>query len=77
MMKQKHIRVLMITLILGLNLSLAWGQYSVGQSISETTRGKTVSYCANEMGATTLGDLLQPAVGEPTRVVWLNFFASW
>lgn len=77
MKRNKRIRILMITLVLGLNLSLVLGQYSVGQSISQDTRGKAVSFCANENGTTTLGNLLEPATGEPTRVVWLNFFASW
>ncbi len=57
--------------------SVAIGQYSVGQTISQTTRDKVVSFCANDAGNVTLGSLLEPDQGTDTRVVWLNFFASW
>ncbi|NQV43074.1 MAG: hypothetical protein HQ506_12040 [Candidatus Marinimicrobia bacterium] len=70
-------------LIIALTLSIyvltasAFAQYSVGQTISQTTRDKVVSYCANDAGNISLGDLLVPESGEATRVVWLNFFESW
>lgn len=64
-------------LVVSLNMSFALGQYSVGQTITQATRDKVVQFCANGSGSSSLGDLLNPAQGEPTRVVWLNFFESW
>ena len=76
---RKERRPTIFALILSIHLlaSMAFGQYSVGQSMSQTTRDKVVSYCANDAGNVTLGSLLEPEQGVPTRVVWLNFFASW
>ncbi|MBT3227996.1 MAG: hypothetical protein HOD43_07580 [Candidatus Marinimicrobia bacterium] len=79
-MKNKNrTRTLTIALVLNINLfaSMALGQYSVGQTISQTTRDKVVSICANGSGNSTLGTLLEPEQGLATRVVWLNFFESW
>ncbi len=71
-------RILFIALVMSLNLlgSTALGQYSVGQSISQSTRDKIVSFCANDNGSVSLGSLLEPGQGEFTRVLWLNFFES-
>jgi len=66
-----------LVLALSLVSSMAFGQYSVGESISQQTKDRTVIFCANELGNETIGELLTPASGEPTRVLWLNFFASW
>lgn len=52
-------------------------QYTVGQSLSQSSRDREVSFCANEAGTESIADLLLPAPGEPTRVLWLNFFASY
>mgnify|MGYP006919317716 CR=1 FL=1 len=70
---------LIIALVLSIHLltSAAFAQYSVGQTISQATRDKVVSYCANDAGNVSLGDLLPPEPGVDARVVWLNFFASW
>ena len=57
--------------------SFAFGQYTVGESISQQTRDRTLTYCANAVGSETIGELLVPGDGEPTRVLWLSFFASW
>jgi len=76
-MKRNHrIKLIIYALVLSLNLSLAMGQYTVGQTITQSTRDKVVQFCANGSGSSSLGDLLVPAQGEPRRVVWLNFFAS-
>jgi len=77
MKNRKRIKLVTFVLVFGLNLTMALGQYSVGQTISQSTRDKTVLMCANGSGSSTLGNLLSPAQGEPTRVVWLNFFESW
>ncbi len=53
------------------------GQYVVGEAISQATKDRVVTYCANGVGSETIGELLVPTSGEPTRVLWLNFFASW
>ena len=54
-----------------------FGQYTVGETLSQQTRDRTVYFCANAVGSETIGDLLVPDTGEPTRVLWINFFASW
>ncbi len=79
MKRQKRTGHLMIALSLSIYMltSAVFAQYSVGQTISQDTRDKVVSYCANDAGNISLGDLLVPESGEPTRVVWLNFFESW
>ncbi len=79
MTNNKRTRSFLIALVISINLftSLAMGQYSVGQTISQSTRDKLVSFCANDNGSTSLGNLLIPGQGEATRVVWLNFFESW
>jgi len=77
MKNSKRMKSITFALVFGLNLTLALGQYTVGQTISQSTRDKTVLMCANGSGSSTLGSLLNPAQGEPTRVVWLNFFESW
>ena len=79
MNNKKDTRRLIIALVLSINLfaSLALGQYTVGQTISQSTRDKVVSFCANDNGSNSLGNLLVPKQGEATRVVWLNFFESW
>lgn len=66
-----------VIMLLILSSTAAYGQYIVGETISQTTRERAVAYCAGEPGNETLGNLLIPAEGEPTRVLWLNFFASW
>ncbi len=79
MNQEKKIKHLFIPFILGLLLisTSAFGQYSVGQSISQASRNHVVDFCANEGGTETIGELLTPAAGEPNRVLWLNFFASY
>ncbi len=79
MKKSNRSRQVVIALILSIYMltSAAIAQYSVGQTISQTTRDKIVSYCANDAGDVSLGNLLVPEPGNATRVVWLNFFASW
>lgn len=67
----------MTSLGLVLFASSSFAQYSVGETISQATRDKVVSYCANDVGNMTLGNLLVPETGVATRVVWLNFFESW
>ena len=71
----QYIKMTSLGLVLFASSSSA--QYSVGQTISQVTRDKVVSYCANGDEDITLGNLLVPGVGEPTRVVFLNFFESW
>jgi len=65
-----------ITLVSILSIQ-AFGQYGVGEILSEQTRGRTIQFCANETGTETIGNLLIPAIGESARVLWLSFFASW
>ena len=79
MKNRKSAGLLIIALVLSINLfaSMALGQYTVGQTISQSTSDKVVSFCANDAGNVSLGSLLEPEQGVPTRVVWLNFFASW
>ena len=76
---KKVTRLTSIDLVLSIYLlgTEAYGQYSVGQTISQATRDRVVSFCANDAGDVTLGSLLEPDQGMDTRVVWLNFFASW
>ncbi len=70
-------RVVMLTLSLNLLSTQALGQYAVGESISQQTRDRVLEYCSNGTGSETLGNLLIPGEDEPTRVLWLSFFASW
>ena len=76
---KKVTRLTSIALVLSIYLlgTEAYGQYSVGQTISQATRDRVVSFCASDAGDVTLGSLLEPDQGMDTRVVWLNFFASW
>jgi len=69
----------MSALILSLTLfsSMAFGQYTMGQTIDQSTRDKVVSFCANDAGNTSLENLLVPEQGALNRVLWLNFFESW
>jgi hypothetical protein len=69
--------IIALVLSLGVLTTTAFAQYSVGETISQDTRDKIVSFCANDAGSVTLGDLLIPEQGLGTRVVWLNFFESW
>ncbi|MCF7826172.1 MAG: hypothetical protein K9M55_05800 [Candidatus Marinimicrobia bacterium] len=79
MINTKRSRFDISTLILSLTLltSMAFGQYTVGQTIDQSTRDKIVSFCANDAGNISLGDLLVPEQGSSNRVLWLNFFESW
>ena len=79
MKKPSRSRHLIFALLFSITMltSTALAQYSVGQTISQTTRDKVVSYCANDAGDISLGNLLIPEAGVATRVVWLNFFESW
>ena len=72
-------KFLIVSLALSLNLfiSVAFGQYTVGQSISQESRDRLVNFCANSAGTQTIGQLLSPGQGETVRVLWLNFFESW
>ncbi|NQV49934.1 MAG: hypothetical protein HQ507_05535 [Candidatus Marinimicrobia bacterium] len=72
-------KFLIVSLALSLNLfiSVAFGQYTVGQSISQESRDRLVNFCANGAGTQTVGQLLSPGQGEAVRVLWLNFFESW
>ncbi|MBT4034414.1 MAG: hypothetical protein HOB84_06405 [Candidatus Marinimicrobia bacterium] len=76
---RKGARLTAIAMVLNIFMlgSVAFGQYSVGQTITQATRDKVVSFCANDAGNVTLGSLLVPEQGGATRVVWLNFFESW
>lgn len=51
--------------------------YNVGDEISQETRERVVEYCANAGENTSFSELLMPGPGETTRVLLLNFFASW
>jgi len=79
MNKRKWTRLSVLAVVLSIYLftSMALGQYNVGETISQTTRDKVVSFCSNGSGSSTLGALLEPEQGVATRVVWLNFFESW
>ncbi len=72
-------RLLSTLLVLGLVVpsSPAFGQYNVGETISQTTRDRQLNFCANGAGRSSLGDMLNPEAGEPTRVLFINFFASY
>lgn len=72
-------RIFVVVAILGLFMfnSSLWAQYTVGESLNESSLAALVSYCANGSGSETIAELLTPAAGEPTRVLWLNFFESW
>jgi hypothetical protein len=61
-----------VSLLVILSTSL-YGQYMVGDTVSTEHMNISLSYCANETGTTSLGDLLTP----PVRALWINFFASW
>ncbi|NQT61934.1 MAG: hypothetical protein HQ556_03150 [Candidatus Marinimicrobia bacterium] len=76
---RKGARLSILAMVLSIFMlgTMAYGQYSVGQTISQTTRDKVVSFCANDAGNVTLGSLLVPEQGDANRVVWLNFFESW
>ncbi|MBC8375797.1 MAG: hypothetical protein H8E26_07100 [FCB group bacterium] len=76
---RKGARFSIIAIVLSIFISgtMAYGQYSVGQTISQATRDKVVSFCANDAGNISLGSLLVPEQGDANRVVWLNFFESW
>ncbi len=69
------------SLLLNLSLFLSgvavYGEYSVGESLSQTTRSRSVIFCANEGGSQTIDELLVPDDGQSNRVLWLNFFESW
>jgi len=67
----------LLVLIIGMSISNIYGQYNVGETISQATRDKVVSFCTNGSGNITVGELLTPADGQAARVVWLNFFESW
>ncbi len=66
-----------LSLILTMPLTSVYGYYGVGDTIDQQTRNRTVIYCANGSGTETVGSLLNPGAGEPTRVLWFSFFASW
>lgn len=51
----------------------AYGQLRVGDTVSSQDLNATIDFCANDVGSTTLADLLQP----PTQAIFLNFFASY
>lgn len=50
-----------------------YGQIQAGDYLTAQDMNKTIPYCANETGVTTIADLLQP----PTKALFLNFFASY
>jgi hypothetical protein len=79
MKKSGRSRHLVIALVISLHMfaSAAFAQYSVGQTIAQVTRDRVVTFCANDAGNISLGELLAPEPGVATRVVWLNFFESW
>ncbi len=69
--------IISLAMMIYLFSSVTYGQYTVGQTISQATRDKIVSLCANSSGNVSLGSLLEPEQGMSNRVLWLNFFESW
>jgi len=77
--KIKHAQLIFLTILV---MSVGYPQqaeayYQVGESLSQETLDKVVSYCANGGQDEALSQLLIPGDGQPTRVLLINFFASW
>ena len=64
--------LLMMGMLIILHSGL-YGQLRSGDYVSSVDLNKSLSYCANGMGETSISDLLQP----PTKALLLNFFASY
>ena len=78
-MLAENIRMRLFSILLGTVLISPSLQayYNVGDQISQTTRDRVIQYCANNSLNMPLGQLLLAGEGEPTRVLLINFFASW
>jgi hypothetical protein len=76
---QKRLIGFTLTIVLSFSFftSVSYAQYTVGETISQDSRDRVVSFCANGVGTQTVGQLLSPGQGESARVLWLNFFESW
>ena len=55
----------------------AQAYYAVGEQLNQETLDRVVLYCANGGANTAFSQLLVPENGQGTRVLLLNFFASW
>jgi len=76
---QNRLKTLTFSIVLSFSFftTASYGQYTVGQSLSQESLDRIVNFCANGAGSQTVGQLLSPGQGETTRVLWLNFFESW